>query len=82
MHLISIVNMKQFSPSHRSIKWVALFICQNELTPFAEHLLLPRLGGRVDPGPSLEFRHELEALHGRRCAHHGDDGRDQRNSMG
>ena len=64
----------------------ATSLCICKLTLGAEHLLPLRLGGRVDPGPSLEFRHELEALHAghehrRRCAN-GDEGRDQRDSVG
>ena len=51
------------------------------LTFITKHLLLLGLGGGIDPGTSLEFRHELESLHadGRcRCAHNGDNQSDYR----
>ena len=46
------------------------------LTLIAKHLLVLGLGGGIDPGTSLEFRHELESVHADgdcRCAHDGED---------
>ena len=55
------------------------------LTLVTKHLFLLGLGGGIDPGTSLEFRHELESLHadGRcRCAHNGEKQSDQRGQVG